>query len=709
MATLENIRKRGPLVAIIIGFALLAFILGDLLNSGSNLFGGDRSSIAQIDDVKVDYREYEQKVLEATELYKQQYGLRSVDDRQREEIKRQVWEELVDGIILGAQFEEIGLTISSDELFDLVQGKNIDPMVMQIPAFQNQQTGMFDPSLVVYFLKNMDKDKTGQSKASWLALENKIHQKRLNNKYLNLVLKGMYVTKNQSETSFKERNYMVDFNYVAKKYSEVSDSSITISDSDLKNYYKNHKDDFEQDASRDIAYITFDIIPSEKDSTYTLDWINKSVTDFKTVEDNKQFVNFNSDVPFNDQHFKKDELENMELDSFLFSAEINDIYGPYYEEGAYKLAKLTEVKNMPDSIKAKHILIQPDGKIILDINQAKKIADSLKNEIINGADFAELVKNFSADQTTLEKAGELGWFNETEQAAPFAILPYKELESENNNDFKVIETNYGVHLIAKTDQGESFKKVQAAILERKVVPSSETYQMIYAEASRFAGENRKYKKFEESVDQSGFVKKVAPGLTKNETFVSGLQSPREMIRWAFNAERGEVSQVFEFGSRYVVAALTTIREEGTAPLEQVQEEIRIYVSKEKKAEHLISEMSKLSSGDLNSMASKLNATVEEARNVSFSSFQIPGLGFEPSVIAEAVNNEKSKIVGPIKGENGVFLIEVSIITPAMDLANVDLKPEIERLSGDLRNRAIYQVINALKESTEIVDDRSKFY
>jgi len=709
MATLENIRKRGPLVAIIIGFAMLAFILGDFLNSGSSLFGGDRFRIAQIDDVTVDYREYEQRVFEATELFKQQYGVRSVDDRQREEIKRQVWEELVDGIILGAQFEEIGLAVGSDELFDLVQGKNIDPMIRQIPAFQNQQTGMFDPSMVVYFLKNMDKDETGQSKASWLALESKINQKRLNNKYLNLVLKGMYVTKNQSETSFKERNYLVDFNYVAKKYSEVSDSSVIITDDDINAYFKSHEKDFEQDASRDIAYVTFDIIPSKKDSAYTLDWIEKSVNDFKTVEDNKQFVNFNSDVPFNDQHFKKGELENTELDSLLFNAEINDIIGPYYEEGSYKLAKLTKVEDMPDSIKAKHILIQPDGKTIVDIKQAKEIADSLINVIKNGGDFAELVKNFSKDQTTLEKAGELGWFEETEQALPFAIFPYKELESEKINDFKIVETNYGVHLIAKTEQGESFKKVQVAILERKVVPSSETYQIIYAKASMFAGENRSYKEFEETIDKSGFVKKVAPGLTKSETVIAGLQSPREMIRWAFNAEKSEVSQVFEFGERYVVGALSTIREEGTAPLEQVQEEIRFYVSKEKKAEHLVSEMSKFLPADLNSIAGKLNTNVEEARNVSFSSFQIPGLGFEPTVIAESVNNEKNKVIGPIKGENGVFIIEVSIITPAMDITKVDLKPEKERLSSDLRNRAVYQVINALKESSNITDERSKFY
>lgn len=707
MATLENIRRRGPLVAIIIGFAMLAFILGDLLNSGKNLFAGDRFRIAEIDNVSVDYRDYEQRTLEATELFKQQYGLRSVDDRQREEIKRQVWESLVNEIVLGGQFKEIGLEVSPEELFDLVQGRNVDPMVMQIPAFQNQQTGKFDPSLVVYFLKNMDKDETGKSKASWLGLESKIKQKRLNNKYLNLILKGLYITKTQAETAFKERNYLVDFNYIAKKYSEVSDSNILISDADLKAYYKAHTDDFKQEASRDLAYVTFDVIPSKTDSTFVLDWIEKSIKEFKTAENNKQYVNFNSDQPFNEHHFAQGEVANMELDSFLFSTKINDVFGPYLEDGAYKLAKLTEIKDLPDSISVKHILIQIDGKAIPDITKAKEIADSLKTEIANGADFAELVKNFSKDQSSIDKAGDLGKFAEGQGA--FGIFPYKELVDEKLNEFKIVEANYGVHLIAKTAQSKLVKKAQIAVLQRKIVPSSETYQIKYAAASKFAGENQKLKNFEAAIEKEGLMKKVAPGLTQNEVVIAGLQSPREMIRWAFNAEEGDVSQVYEFGNRYVVAALTTIREKGTAPLEQVKDEIKYYVANEKKADYLVAEMSKATGKDLNSVASKLNTTIEEARNVSFSSYQIPGLGFEPAVIAEAVINDKGKVVGPIKGETGVYFIEISIITPSMDIAKVDLKPEKDKLASDMRNRAIYQAINALKESTEIIDQRSKFY
>ena len=709
MATLENIRKRGPLVAIIIGFAMLAFILGDFLNSGNNLFSGDQYRIAEIDGVTIDYREYEQKVREATELFKQQYGLRSVDDRQREDIKRQVWEGLIDEIILGGQFEEIGLQVGADELFDLVQGKNIDPMVRQIPAFKNQQTGMFDPAMVVYFLKNMEKDQTGQSKASWLALERQIKQKRLNTKYLNLIIKGMYITKYQAETAFKERNYTVDFNYVDKRLSEVSDSSIVVSESDIKDYYNKNKEDFKQDASRDIAYVTFDILPSAKDSTYTLEWIKKSINDFKTVEDNIQFINFNSDVPFIGKHYKKGENSNIELDSLMFQAEENSLIGPYYEDGSYKLAKVTEIKDMPDSIKAKHILIQPDGKVIADLKQAKELADSLVTELNNGADFAEMLKLYSKDQNTIDSVGKLGWFTEMQQATPFGLFPYDELEAEGINSYKTFETNYGVHIIAKTAQSNTAKRVQIAVLERKVVPSSETYQFVYSKASKFAGENRDLKSFEAAIEKEGLMKKVAPGVSQSETFIAGLQSPREMIRWAFKAKTGDVSDVFEFGNRYVVGVLTEIREKGIAKLEQVKSEIKYKVAKEKKAEYLVAEMKKALSGDLNSIAGKLNTEVKEARNVSFSSFQVQGLGFEPAVVSEAVNAEKNKIVGPIKGDNGVFIIEVSIITPSMDIAKIDLKPEINKIAGDLRNRAIYQVTKALKESSEITDERSKFY
>ena len=705
MATLENIRKKGPLVAIIIGFAMLAFILGDFLRSGQNLLGGNRYEIAEVGDVSLDYRDYDARVKNAVEQFKQQYQTSSIDDRQREEIKRQVWESMINEIILDGEYQEIGLQISADELFDMVQGRNVDPLVQQIPAFRNPQTGRFDPAMVIYFLKNMDKDP--QSKAAWLNIEEQIKQKRLSNKYLNLIVKGLYITKAQAETSFKERNYLVDFNYLAKRYSEVSDSTIAIADSDLKAYYDEHKKDFEQEASRDIAYVTFDVLPSKEDTAYALNWIKKIKPEFQTEVNIKQYVNFNSDIPFDEKHYKKAEIASFELDSFMFSNEVNAVFGPYFEDGAYKLARITEKKDMPDSISVKHILVQINGKSIPDINRAQEIADSLKTLIEKGADFADLVVNYSSDKTSLPKGGDLGAFAEGQRA--FGIFPYKEMVDEKVNTVKELKTQYGVHLLVKTAQTELVPKVQVAVLARNIVPSSETYQFVYAKASKFAGENHKQKDFEAAIQKEKLLKKVAPRLNENETFIAGLQSPREMIRWAFNAEQGDVSQVYELGNRYVVACLTSIREKGTAPFDQVKEEIRFFVAKDKKAEFLQKEMAKLMPTDLNTAAGKLNTTVNEARNVSFSSNQVEGLGFEPALIASAVSTEKNKVEGPVKGNNGVYLYEVTIITSAMDISKVDLKPEINKLSGDLQQRAIYQIINALKESTTIVDKRVKFY
>ena len=710
MATLQNIRKRGPLVAIIIGFAMLAFILGDFLNSGGSLFSGDQFRIAQIDDISIDYQEYEQKILETTELYKQRMNIRSVDEKIRQEIKSKVWEDMIQGIIMGKEYEELGITVSSDELFDLVQGKNIDSRIRQIPAFTNQQTGLFDPSLVVSFLKNMDKDPN--SKATWLALEGEITQNQLSRKYVNLILKGLYFTNKQAEKEFTDRNLIVDFDYVVSKFSDVDNETINISDEDIQKYYDEHENDFEQDASRDIAYVTFNIEASKKDSLYTEEWISKVFKEFSSktkYEDNIQVINYNSDVSVDKKHYKKDEYANKDVDSILFSSEVNAIYGPYIEDGSYKLAKLLEIKNLPDSIELKHILIQPDGKKIVDINQAKTVADSLKTVINNGIDFAEIAKNYSTDKKSAEKGGDLGWFIEgqglTQQMAPFDLFVDSAL-----NKIYTLEYSYGIHLIKVTNRGEEFKKIQIGIVERKIMPSSETYQIAYSKASKFAGENRNLTKFDKAIEENGLIRKIAPGISKNETFIAGLESPREMIRWAFKAEKNDVSEkVFEFGNNYVVAVLTEIREKGNAPIEQVKKEIEFLVTKDKKASYLRDEISKLLPTDLETLASKLSKDVKEARNISFSSFQIPEMGYEPNVIAYAVSIDKDKISAPIEGTNGVYVIKVKSITPSPKVEEVNLIAEKKKLSRDLQQRAMQQIYKALKNSSEITDDRSKFY
>ncbi len=717
MATLENIRKRGPLVAAVIGFALLAFILGDVVNSGSSLFSGDRFTIAEVDGEKVDYRDYEQKVQTTIENYKNNYGMASLSESQRMRIRDMVWDNMIQTMLLEKEYEELGINVSSDELFDLMQGQNVDPMVARDRAFANPQTGKFDPSRVVYFYKNRKEDPSGQTEAYLLNLEDQVTKNRKVRKLLSLTEKSLYVPKLIAELDHKDRNYLVDFNYIGKTYNEVSDSSVSVSSSDLQKYYDKHKKDYEQKASRDVVYVTFDVLPSAKDSLNTLNWIRKSKNDFKIAADNKQFVNFNSDESFNDKHFKKGELSNADVDSFMFAAEKNAIYGPYYEAGAYKLAKLIDRKEIPDSIKAKGILIAINGKSIPDFKRAKQVADSLTTAIENGVSFANVAKEYSADKQSIDNGGELGWLTEGQNVNGIPISPYNELVNKPLNKIIKVEKNFGVYLLEKTGEGAKVNKVQCAILERKVKPSTETYKKMYAQASKFAGENRNLKKFNKSISEQALVKKSAPGLSKNANFIPGLESPRQLVRWAYDSKVGNVSQVFDMGDKYVIGALTAINKEGIAPLKQVENIVKTAVLKEKKAEVLLKEFNAKKADNLANWGQKLNTGVKEAKNISFSSFQVSGLGYAPYVISNAVTIDKNTLSAPIKDENGVYAIDVTVITPALGTENLDLSADRKRLTQMLRQR-IYpnpqfggtgELIGSLVKMADIQDERAKFF
>ncbi len=717
MATLEKIRKRGPLVAAVIGFALLAFILGDVFNSSSSLFQSDRFRVAEVDGEDIDYREYEQQVQSTIENYKNNYGLTSLSESQRMRIRDMVWDNMIQSILLEREYKEIGINVSGDELFDLMQGRNVDPAVYNNRAFANPQTGKFDPSRVVYFYKNRKEDQSGQTEAYLLNLEKQVSDNRKVRKLLGLVEKSLYIPQKLAEINHQDRNYLVDFDYIGKTYNQIPDSSVKVSTSDMEAYYKKHKKDYEQKTARSIVYVTFDVLPSAKDSVSTLNWVTKTIKDFKSTKDNKQFINFNSDQSFDNKHYVKGELKNAEVDSFVFTSAIGDVYGPYYEDGAYKLAKIINREAMPDSIEAKGILIAVNGQSIPDFAKAKQVADSLKQAIESGVSFANVAKEYSADKQSIDKGGELGWVTEGQNVNGIPIAPYDELLNKPLNKIISVERNFGVYLLEKTGEGAKVEKVLCGILVRTIKPSTDTYKSMYAKASKFAGENRTLKKFNQSVAKEGLIKKSAPGLTENASFIPGLQSPRQLVRWAYKADIGDVSQVFDMTNKYVVGALTQIREEGIAPLKQVVNQVRASVLKEKKAEVLLQEFSNKKADNLASWGQNLNTEVKNAKNISFASFQVPGLGYAPAVIANSVKLEKGQLSNPIKDENGVYAIDVKIITPALQTEKMDLSPEKERSAMMLRQRiypnpqfgGVGEVIGALVEMADVKDERAKFF
>lgn len=706
MATLQKLRNRaGLMVAIVIGLAMGAFILGDILNSGSKLMRPKQMEIAEINGTSISYPEFQKKVDELSEVYKMNTQKNQIDENTWVQIREQVWQELLQQNILDKAAQNLGITVTSQELFDLIQGNNPHPIIQQL--FRNPKTGLVDKSVILQFLKSLETTATQEQKTYWFYIENQIKEDKIRAKYNDLISKGLYVTTDEAKEKLELKNRNTSFQYLAVSYSSIPDSTVKVSESDLRSYYDKHADDFKQDKTRKIDYVVFDVIPSVGDSIATKKWVDDSKQDFANAPDNAQYVNVNSDTPFDPEYYKKSEIKPEALAEWAFTAKPGEFYGPYLENGEYKLAKLDARKMMPDSVEASHILISPQKAGSPE--KAKARIDSLKNVIEKGGNFAELAKKYSEDTGSAAKGGDLGWFKRHQMVPEFEEAAF----SGEVNKLYVATTRFGVHLIKPTKMGKPTEEVRLAILTRKIEPSNETYQKVYALTSKFASENTDLKTFNKSIINEKLSKRQAT-LKENENQLPGLDGSRSLIRAAFQAEVGNIientegSTIFEYGNKFVIAALTGATEEGTESFEDAKISLELAVRKEKKGDMLAEKLKAAAAGqtELGIVAAKFSTDVKEASGVNFTSYSIPGLGFEPAVIGTVCSTPDGKISTPVIGNLGVYLTKVTGVTKGND---TNVKAEKTLLEQTLAYQAGSQAFEALKKNADIVDKRSKFY
>jgi peptidyl-prolyl cis-trans isomerase D len=259
------------------------------------------------------------------------------------------------------------------------------------------------------------------------------------------------------------------------------------------------------------------------------------------------------------------------------------------------------------------------------------------------------------------------------------------------------------------DKGKDSKKVKVAIVERAIQPSQQTFNQIYAEANKFASENRTYEQFNAAVTKQKLAKKLATNIGENDKGIPGLEQPRPVLRWMYKTDKREVSEPLDLGDRYVVAVLTAIREKGTAPIEQVKADVELQVRKEKKAEKLAEQINKVKSGSssIQDLGVKLNIPVEVANGITFSTYALPNAGIEPKVVSVATVLEKNKISEPVNGNNGVYVLSVSNVMSAPE--SKDYFEAKQRMENSFQARASYDSYNALRKLADIVDKRAKFY
>jgi len=705
MSALQFLReKAGVLVAGVIGVSLLLFVVSDF-------FGGGRGQrvkakkyyeIGQIAGQYISYQVYEEKVQNLLEIYKLS-GNSNIDEATTETVREQTWQQMVREKILDPQYKKLGIGVSNEEVDELVLGDNPHAIVMQL--FTDQNTGTFNKSLLVNFLKQTELDET--AKKYWLFFENEIVNDRMNTKYNNLVAKGLYVTSKQAEFDRNLMSSTVDFSYIFKNYAALSDSSVTVSESEKEAYYQEHKESFRRTSLRDIEYVTFDVVPSEDDIKQTEAWINKTKEEFIAAPDPVQFINLTADT----RHIGfftslKDMPEN--LKDFVKKEDKKEIFGPYIEEGSYKIASLLDVADRPDSVHVRHILLSPSATRTLA--ETKTQADSLIRLIKSGSSFEALARTVSDDKGSAQIGGDLGWFPEGRMVVPFSDACF----TARKGAIVTAETTFGTHIIEILDQSKNSRKYNIGIIDRKIIPGSVTNQKIYSEASQFAGTNDTYDKFIKSVAVQGLNKRVANDITPLQKTLPGLDNPRSLIISLFQSEKGKIildnnqQAIFEIGDKYVVGFCTKVQEEGIAPIKDVDNDIRFNLLKDKKAEVISAEFKKNNTEGktLDDIAKTMGLSVQEAVQVNFRSYSIPGVGTEPALAAAASVVKQGTVEGPVKGLNGVYMIYVNSLTSS---ASEDLKLEQQRLKTTFQMRGNYEAYEALRKSANIIDKRYKFY
>ncbi len=706
MATLQKLRDHGKFLAIVVGLALAAFILGDMINSGQSLFNKKKFYIAEVNGQPITYEDYQMAMDEATEYYKNIRGTNSLDEQTQLSLKTQVWDELILKSILSQVKEKTGLDITQEEVYDMVLGNNPAPIVQQI--FVNPQTGRFDRNFAQQVLSNLDKDpKLAQF---WIYVENQLKISRMAEKYSAMISKGLMTTNFEAENNYYERTKLYDLQVAPYFYTRIPDSVVTVTKSDIEKYYKKHKERFYQSVeTRRILYYVFEVVPSKEDSASIYKEIEDIKTEFEKVPEDKiaDFVNLRSDQKYFPRYFTRKELTPPPLDSVMFTAQPGYVYGPYLDGNYYKLARLEKRELRPDTVSVRHILISPQNKKVGSMERAQEIADSLVEVIKNGGDFAQLAKQYSDDPGSADKGGVYENFTEGQMVPEFNEFCF----SHKKGDIGTVQTQFGVHIIEILDQKSFEEKAKVAFIALEILPSQETYDNKYKEAALFRSACKTPEDFTKIGKEKGFTPRIASNLTKGTYTIPGLNQPRNIVQWAFNAKPNEISNVFDLGNKYVVAQLVEVYPKGILPLESVEDYIKTIVLNEKKGQYIVDQLKKegVNFNDLNSVAQKAGTNIVESKNVSFSGYAIAQIGYEPAIFGSLDLLKLNTGFGPVVGKNGVYsLMPTSITNPPKPDAQ-SLQPTVKSMTQATRSRILTQLFDNLKRDYDIQDFRTNFF
>ncbi len=712
MATLQKIRSKGPLLVIVIGLALFAFIAGDAWKVLQPHQG--KQDVGEVNGEVLSAQDYQKMVDELSEVIKLTNGLNSLTEDQLNNVKDQVWQSYVNNKLIAEQAEKLGLKVTDAEIQSIID-QGTHPLLMQTP-FRNPQTGMFDKDMLKKFLVDYANLNASQMPAQyveyyqkmgafWQFVEKTLAQSTLAEKYQNLVTKSLISNPVAAEDAFNSRTEQSDLLLAGVPYSSINDSTVQVSDSEIKDRYNEKKEQFKQLVeTRDIRYIDVKVVPSdadrkavEKEVTEYSNQLASTTADFGTfVRSTGSSVNY-SDVPVSKSVFPAD------VASRLDSTNVNEVYGPYYNQtdDSFNAFKLLAKVSSPDSIQFRQIQVYADTE-----EKTKTLADSIYNALKGGADFAAVAKIYG-------QTGEATWVNAQSWEG-------SELDADNS---KFINTllNQPVNELANLNMGQANlilqvmnkksmqTKYKIAVVKREVEFSKETYNAAYNKFSQFVAQNTTIDSMVKNAEESGYTLMPRTDLSSAEHYVGGVRSTREALKWIFAAKPGEVSPLYECGENdhLMVVALDKIHEAGYRDINSVAEMLRAEIRRDKKAEKIMEEMKKYNS--IAQVKGMKDAVSDSVKHVTFSAPAYISVtrSSEPVIGAVAAKTAANKVSAPIKGNGGVYMIQVYAKEKGSE--KFDAKQEETTLTNMAVRIAGNQLINDLYQKAKVADQRYLFF
>jgi peptidyl-prolyl cis-trans isomerase D len=701
MGIMGFLRERmGKILAIVIGVALLGFIAEEVVRSGNSFFRGDANNIGQVNGEKITYVSFNERLEQSTQQFKQQSGGQSLTPQVTNYLQETTWNQYLTELLLNKEIDRLGLVIGEDETRSMVSGNNPDPQIQRQFVGDN---GQFDKNKLNQFLGYLQTPKADPKQLqAWSDFVTQLVAAKRQQKYMTLVTNGLYVNSLDAQDDYLAKNKLANFKYTVLDYASVPDASLKLTDDDYSAYYNEHKNEFKApEELRSFEYISFNAAPSKDDSAAVKTQVNKLAADLKASTNDSLFVQINSETKAPLTYQKKGQLDP-KLDSVMFAAEKGFVYGPYLSNGSYKIAKLVDAKISPDSVKARHILLNPATEGGVDKALAK--ADSIKKLLIGGRSFADLANTFSIDKTANQKGGELGTFGRGAMVPAFDDAVF----SAPKGEYKIVTTQFGVHLFQVEEQKGSSKYVKVAMVDKPLTPSSKTQSAVYSKAQSFLsslnGDN-----FEAQAKKAGLPVKNAEDVNGTAATVPGLDNARDIVKWVFKSDKGTFSdQVFAVGDQYVVARVSAIKPKGLLALDVVKKQIEPMVRIRVKAKQLSDKFQSAmnSASTIDQVAQKAGSKVVPLQNIVFANPVIPGSAAEYKVVGTVFGLQPNKVSKPIEGQQGVYVVSLDGFTnPAQLTNNVREKQTIGQA---LVQRSPGQVLDALKDKANVKDNRAKF-